>query len=43
MAFPRNSLAAFLGYARRKLAAASSDDSHHKLSIVLGNESAGYC
>ena len=39
MAFPRNSLRAFLQHARRNLAQAVNGD--QKLNIVIGNESAG--
>jgi len=39
MAFPRNSLRAFLQYAKRNLAQAANGD--QKVNIVIGNESAG--
>ena len=39
MAFPRNSLRAFLNHAKRGLAQAVNGD--QKINIVVGNESAG--
>ena len=39
MAFPRNSLRAFLQYAKTNLSKAVNEE--HDINIVIGNESAG--
>lgn len=39
MAFPRNSLRAFLQYAKTNLIKAVHEE--HKINVVVGNESAG--